>query len=120
MRATCPPTRASINTVMRAFVAELAAAGVPDPLNQQITLAALWDDLCRLSHERSPTAVERWLAGGTAAYTAAAPATGPIAAAFDCLLGALAARRVSDPLAQRFTVGLVWTVLCQLGGEDPP
>ncbi|HEU5424570.1 MAG TPA: hypothetical protein VFU72_13575 [Nitrolancea sp.] len=115
-----PSTRSAINTMMRAFVAELAAAGVPDPLNQQITLAALWDDLCRLSHERSPAAVECRLAGATAASTARASTTGPVSAAFNRLLGELTARHLPDPLAQRFTVGLVWAVLCQLGGEDPP
>ncbi len=56
-----------IDTLMRALVAELAAGGVPAPLAQSFTLAALWDDLARLAGEPTPPAVAALIDGrGTA------------------------------------------------------
>ncbi len=40
-----------------ALCAELAADGVPAPLAQPFTLAALWCDLCALAGEEPPAAV---------------------------------------------------------------
>ena len=47
----------SINTLLSALVAELAADGVPAPLHQSFTLAAVWQDLARLAGEPLPAAV---------------------------------------------------------------
>lgn len=44
----------TINQSMTAFVAELTAAGVPDPLAQPLTLALVWADLARLAGESVP------------------------------------------------------------------
>ncbi len=41
----------TINELMRALVDELEAGGVPRPLGQSFTLAAVWLDLCRLAGE---------------------------------------------------------------------
>ena len=45
---------ATINELMRALMDELAAEGVPVPLGESFTLAAVWLDLCRLAGERPP------------------------------------------------------------------
>ncbi len=47
----------TINGLMRALVDELAAEGVPAPLGQSFTLAAVWLDLCRLAGETAPAEV---------------------------------------------------------------
>ena len=47
----------SINAALEALCAELAADGVPDPLAQRLTLAALWHDLAHLAGEDPPAAV---------------------------------------------------------------
>ena len=47
----------SINDALRALCAELAADGVPAPLAQSFTLAALWCDLCALAGEDPPADV---------------------------------------------------------------
>ena len=47
----------TINALLLAFVAELRAEDVPDPLNQRFTLAALWADLARLAGETVPPAI---------------------------------------------------------------
>ena len=47
----------TINALLRSLVAELAAEGVPTPLRQPFTLAAIWLDLCRLVGEVPPAAV---------------------------------------------------------------
>ncbi len=44
----------TINDLMRALVDELAAEGVPAPLGESFTLAAVWLDLCRLAGEALP------------------------------------------------------------------
>ncbi len=54
----------TINGLMRALVDELAAEGVPAPLGEQFTLAAVWLDLCRLAGETPPAEVLAVLDGG--------------------------------------------------------
>jgi hypothetical protein len=54
----------TINGLMRALVDELAAEGVPAPLGEAFTLAAVWLDLCRLAGETVPTEVLAVLDGG--------------------------------------------------------
>ncbi|HEY8598509.1 MAG TPA: hypothetical protein VIL85_08770 [Thermomicrobiales bacterium] len=44
----------TINEIMAALVAELTADGVPAPLQQSFTLAAVWQDLARLAGEPLP------------------------------------------------------------------
>ena len=44
----------TINDAFRALCDELAADGVPAPLAQPFTLAALWCDLCALAAEEPP------------------------------------------------------------------
>ncbi len=53
----------TIDATMRALVAELGAGGVPAPLAQDFTLAALWDDLARLAGEPVPPEVAALLDG---------------------------------------------------------
>jgi len=53
----------TINEAMRALVAELGAGGVPAPLAQPLTLAALWGDLARLAGEPTPPEVAALLDG---------------------------------------------------------
>ncbi len=48
---------ATINGLMQALVDELAAEGVPVPLGESFTLAAVWLDLCRLAGEPPPAEV---------------------------------------------------------------
>ena len=47
----------TVNELLRALVDELAAEGVPAPLTQSFTLAAVWLDLCRLAGEPPPAEV---------------------------------------------------------------
>ncbi|MDP9374046.1 MAG: hypothetical protein M3Q65_16630 [Chloroflexota bacterium] len=47
----------SVTEALHALCAELAADGVPHPLAQPVTLAALWSDLVRLAGEDVPAAV---------------------------------------------------------------
>ncbi len=47
----------TINGLMRTLVDELAAEGVPAPLGESFTLAAVWLDLCRLAGEVAPVEV---------------------------------------------------------------
>ncbi len=47
----------SVNEALHALCAELAADGVPHPLGQSFTLAALWSDLARLAGEDVPADV---------------------------------------------------------------
>ena len=44
----------TINELMRALLDELEAGGVPMPLAESFTLAAVWLDLCRLAGEAPP------------------------------------------------------------------
>ncbi len=44
----------TITDALHALCAELAADGVPHPLGQSFTLAALWSDLARLAGEAVP------------------------------------------------------------------
>ena len=48
----------TITEALHALCVELAADGVPAPLAQPFTLAALWHDLARLAGEEPP----RWVA----------------------------------------------------------
>ncbi len=73
----------TINEAIRSLVAELGAGGVPAPLAQPFTLAALWDDLARLTGEPTPPEVAALLDGrgitalpGRAAATSHAPRQG--------------------------------------------
>lgn len=52
-----------INRCMALLVDELIAEGVDDPLAQTLTLAALWDDLCRHAGEPTPDSVRFRLEG---------------------------------------------------------
>jgi hypothetical protein len=71
----------TIDTLMRSLVAELAAGGVPAPLAQDFTLAALWDDLARLAGEPIPPEVAALLSGWGALPTRAGRARAARAAA---------------------------------------
>ncbi len=53
----------TIDATLRVLVAELTAGGVPAPLAQPFTLAALWADLARLAGEPTPPAVAALLDG---------------------------------------------------------
>ncbi len=46
-----------INDALHALCAELAADGVPHPLSQSLTLAALWHDLATIAGEDLPADV---------------------------------------------------------------
>lgn len=117
------PVHFTVNALMRAFVADLAAEGVPNPLGQELVFAAIWDDLCRLAKETAPMPVRRLLDDGEVAPSAAVPtpvAAGPVTALCTRLLAELRAGAVTRPLAQPLAVGLVWADLCRLAGEEPP
>ena len=47
----------TINGLMQALVNDLEAEGVPTPLRESFTLAAVWLDLCRLAGEALPAEV---------------------------------------------------------------
>ncbi len=47
----------TINEALEAFCAELAAGGVPHPLDQPVTLGLLWFDLATIAGEEPPAAV---------------------------------------------------------------
>ncbi|MDP9375017.1 MAG: hypothetical protein M3Q65_21730 [Chloroflexota bacterium] len=47
----------SVTDALHALCAELAADGVPHPLGQSFTLAALWHDLATIAGEDLPAAV---------------------------------------------------------------
>ena len=47
----------TLNAILEALCDELAADGVPAPLAQPFTLAALWHDLARLAGEDVPADV---------------------------------------------------------------
>ena len=47
----------TINGLMQMLVDELTAEGVPAPLEEAFTLAAVWLDLCRLAGEAPPAEV---------------------------------------------------------------
>ncbi len=53
----------TIDATLRALVAELGAGGMPAPLAQPFTLAALRDDLARLAGEPTPPEVAALLDG---------------------------------------------------------
>jgi hypothetical protein len=47
----------TVNEAFTILVAELAEEGVPAPLCQRLTVAAVWSDLCRIAGECPPRAV---------------------------------------------------------------
>lgn len=53
------PTAMMINALMARLLDELQDGGVPDPLTESFTFAALWDDLARLAGETPPTIVRQ-------------------------------------------------------------
>lgn len=61
-----------INRLLTLLAEELRAEGIPDPLTGSFTLAAIWDDLCRLSDEIPPTAVRQFSEGDRSLWKAAA------------------------------------------------
>lgn len=60
-----------INQCMWRLVEELRANDVPSPLSQCLTLATVWDDLCRLNGEESPAVVQTLLIGDACSATPA-------------------------------------------------
>lgn len=48
-----------INGYLTLLTEELLDDGVPDPLGQTFTLAALWEDLCRLAGETPPADIRQ-------------------------------------------------------------
>ena len=54
-------TTPTINGLLRQLLAELREEGIPDPLGESFTLAALWLDLCRLAGEEPPARVRQLL-----------------------------------------------------------
>ncbi len=52
-----------IERLLRELLAELIVAGVPAPLGQPLTLAAVWADLARLAREDLPADVLALLDG---------------------------------------------------------
>ncbi len=58
----------TINELMAALVAELAADEIPQPLAQRFTLANVWSDLARIAGEElppEPLAVVGWALDAT-------------------------------------------------------
>ncbi len=60
---------------------ELREAGIANPLTERFTLAATWDDLCRLAGEETPDSVGAALEEGFATPDQADLATEPPTAA---------------------------------------
>ncbi len=54
-----------INRLLTLLTEELRDEGLPDPLGASFTLAALWDDLARLTGETPPTAVRQRFEAGS-------------------------------------------------------
>ena len=69
----------TITDALRTLCDELAADGLPAPLAQSFTLAALWHDLARLAGEEPPAAVVELL--GTPEVVAGEPYQPPPAQA---------------------------------------
>jgi hypothetical protein len=57
-----------INRCMALLVEELRADGIAEPLAEEFTLGAVWDDLCRLSGETPPAAVRQMFEGESPAW----------------------------------------------------
>ena len=49
-----------INKLMALLLEELREGGIPDPLTESFTFAALWDDLARLAGETPPAIVRQF------------------------------------------------------------
>jgi hypothetical protein len=125
-----------VNGWMALLADELRDDGIPDPLGHSFTLAAVWDDLCRLAGEETPTPV-RALLEDPVGCTRAAPCANPRAGAdvagsprqgdgltvnllLADLVAELEAEDVPGPLTQSLTLGLVWADLCRLAAEALP
>ncbi len=126
----------SINRCMALLVNELRDDGIASPLHRSFTLAAVWDDLCRIAGEEPPAAV-RALLEDVACCTRSTPGTPPPGSAgrhdlprqgsevtvnsvFAALVADLEAGDVPAPLSQLLTLGLVWADLCRLSNEATP
>ena len=126
----------SINRCMALLVNELRDDGIASPLHRSFTLAAVWDDLCRIAGEEPPAAVRALLedvAGRTQSTREPAPPGGAgrrelprqgngvtVNSVFAALVADLEAGDVPAPLSQLLTLGLVWADLCRLSNEAPP
>lgn len=120
LRADATPT---IGDLLAALVAELLEAegetGL-DPLVERLSLAAVWDDLCRLAGEPLPAFVRNHLADAASPVDSgvSSPTTGgPVNDLCGQLLAELAIAGVPRPLCQRFALGFLWADLCRLAGE---
>lgn len=60
----------TVNSLLRQLLAELREEGIPDPLGESFSLAAIWLDLCRLAGETPPAQV-RWLLSEQVEFLAA-------------------------------------------------
>jgi hypothetical protein len=63
----------SINALMAALVCELIEGDIPHPLTQELSVFALWSDLCRLAGEPVPPAVAALLDAPAALCLPAVP-----------------------------------------------
>ena len=126
----------SINRCMGLLVEELRDDGMPDPLYQSFTLAAIWDDLCRTTGEQ-PHAVVRTLLEDAAGATELVPSRtsedrrgapgsqrqrngATVNTLFAALIAELEAEDVPRVLSQPLTLGLIWADLCRLADEAVP
>ena len=117
-----------INHAMGLLVEELAAEGVADPLGQAVTVAAVWDDLARLTGGHPPLIVQRLLAGGTPPLgesLAPQPTAGLLVTVLCARLRlALASEppgtAAGGPLARRLPLASLWIALGRLNGEAVP
>ena len=116
----------TINQCMALLVAELLAAGVPDPLGSEFTLAAVWDDLARLAGEQTPVEVLAALGEplGETRQPHRAPAS-PGAegggSTVNGVLGEFLARLrgvgLCDALTRRVVLEPFWATLSRIAGE---
>ncbi len=71
----------TISYCLTKLLDELREAGIANPLAERFTLAATWDDLCRLAGEETPEPVCATLGGGLATPGSADRAAEPPTAA---------------------------------------
>lgn len=71
----------TISHCLTMLLDELREADIADPLAERFTLAATWDDLCRLAGEETPEPVRAALGAGLATPTSADRASEPSTAA---------------------------------------
>lgn len=122
-----PAPRPTINNLLTALVVEIVEAeGMPnfDPLDEGLTLAAVWVDLCHLAGESVPALVEQPLGGarrpGVAEPAGVTVEVGRVNRLCERLLAELVAGDVPRPLNERFTLAFLWADLCRLAGEPLP